>query len=158
MIESGVRLNYWAILVAAVANFIFEAIWYTIFMKPWLSGISRTMEWLTSAGLSPLIQYGVALVMAFMIAAAISYVVQVTGPQTALRGIRVGAMLWVSFVFTTFATEYVFEIKPGLFGINAGFWLLGMMLMGAIVGAWRKKPAAGLHAVVTEPHSRSVAQ
>jgi hypothetical protein len=26
-----------------------------------------------------------------------------------------------------------------LLGINAGFWLLGMMLMGAIVGGWKKK-------------------
>jgi hypothetical protein len=26
-----------------------------------------------------------------------------------------------------------------LFLVNAGYWLCGMMLMGAIVGAWQKK-------------------
>jgi hypothetical protein len=26
-----------------------------------------------------------------------------------------------------------------IFAINAGFWLIGMVLMGAIVGAWKKK-------------------
>jgi hypothetical protein len=34
----------------------------------------------------------------------------------------------------------VFEVRPfSLLAVNAGFWLLGMMLMGAIVGAWKKK-------------------
>jgi hypothetical protein len=37
------------------------------------------------------------------------------------------------------STQYVFEARTlKLLGINAGFWLLGMMLMGAIVGAWKK--------------------
>jgi hypothetical protein len=34
----------------------------------------------------------------------------------------------------------VFEVRPyRLFAVNTGFWLLGMMVMGAIVGAWKKK-------------------
>jgi hypothetical protein len=38
------------------------------------------------------------------------------------------------------STEYIFEIRPiSLLAINGGFWLLGMILMGAIVGAWKKK-------------------
>jgi len=89
------------------------------------------------------VQFGTALVAAAVIAAAISRITQLTGPQTALRGIKVAAMLWVGFVLTTVATEYVFEVRTlKLLGINAGFWLLGMMLMGAIVGAWKKKAKA----------------
>jgi hypothetical protein len=139
--ESKVKQNYLAIAVAAIACFAFEAVWYTIFMQPWLNGIGRTSEWLmSSAGYNPVLQYGTALLSAAVIAAAISYVTQLTGAQTALRGIRVAAMLWLGFVLTTYSTEYVFEVRPwSLLGINAGFWLLGMMLMGAIVGAWKKK-------------------
>jgi hypothetical protein len=73
-------------------------------------------------------------------ATAISCVTQLSGPQTALRGIRAGALLWLGFELTAWSTEYAFEVRPlSLLGINAGFWLLGMMLMGAIVGAWKKK-------------------
>ena len=37
----------------------------------------------------------------------------------------------------------MFEVRWTLLGINAGFWFLGMNLMGLIVGAWKKKvPAA----------------
>ena len=49
-------------------------------------------------------------------------------------------MLWFGFVLTTWATEYVYEARPlSLLAINAGFWLPAMVLMGAIVGGWKKK-------------------
>ena len=139
--SSRVRLNYLAILVAAIACFLLEAGWYTFFMQTWLNGIGRTMEWLMRPEEShPALQYGTAFISAAVIATAISSVIQLTGPQTALRGIKVGALLWFGLIFTTLSTEYVFEVRPlSLLGINGGFWLLGMALMGAIVGAWKKK-------------------
>jgi hypothetical protein len=30
-------------------------------------------------------------------------------------------------------------LSPSLLDINGGFWLVGMILMGAVVGAWKKK-------------------
>ncbi len=139
--QPRVRQNYLAIVIAAIACFLLEAGWYSYFMQPWLDGIGRTREWLMSAaGYNPALQYGTALVCAALIATAISCVTQLTGPKTALRGIRVAVLLWFGFVFTTWATEYVFEVRPlSLFAINAGFWLVGMIVMGAIVGAWKKK-------------------
>jgi hypothetical protein len=139
--SSRVRLNYLAILVAAIACFLLEAGWYTFFMQTWLNGIGRTMEWLMRPEEShPALQSGTAFISAAVIATAISSVIQLTGLQTALRGIKVGALLWFGLIFTTLSTEYVFEVRPlSLLGINGGFWLLGMALMGAIVGAWKKK-------------------
>ena len=136
-----VRQNYLAILVAAIACFLFEAGWYTLFMQTWLNGIGRTMQWLESAaGYNPVLQYGTAIVSAALMAAAISCVTQLTGAQTALRGIKVGFLLWLGFVLTIFSTEYVFEERPySLLAVNAGYWLFGMMLIGAIVGGWKKK-------------------
>ncbi len=87
-----------------------------IFLKVWLSGTGRTMEWLAGTGMSPWVQYGTALVCAAVMAAAISCVTQLTGEQTAMRGIKVALLLWLG--------------------------LLGMMMMGAIVGGWKKKGTA----------------
>lgn len=135
-----VRQNYLAIVVAAIACFLLEAGWYSAFMSTWLNGIGRTMQWLVSSGMNPAIQYATALVMAAVMATAISCVTQLTGKQTALRGIKVAALLWVGFEMTTFSTEYIFEVRPiGLWLVNAGYWFFGMTLMGAIVGAWKKK-------------------
>ena len=138
--ESRVKQNYLAILVAAVACFLLEAGWYSIFLQPWLNGIGRTSQWLTSSGVNPALQFAVALASEAVIAAAISCLTQLTGPQTLLRGIKVAALLWLGFMLPALSLEYVFEVRPwSLLGINAGFWLIGMILMGAIVGAWKKK-------------------
>jgi hypothetical protein len=138
--QFNVKQNYLAIAVAAVACFLFEAGWYSIFMQPWLDGIGHTRAWLMSTGVNPAIQFAVALAAEAFIAASISCLTQVSGAQTWQRGIMMAAMMWFSFVLPVFCTEYVFELRPwSLLGINAGFWLLGMMLMGAIVGAWKKK-------------------
>jgi hypothetical protein len=98
------------------------------------------MAWLTGPGaINPALQYGTALISAAVIATAISCVTQLTGRQTLLRGVKVAALLWLGLVPTTLGTEYVFEVRPlSLLGINAGFWLGGMIVMGAIVGAWKK--------------------
>jgi len=136
-----VRQNYLAIAAAAVACFLFEAAWYSYFIQDWLDGIGRTMTSLMATGVNPALQYATALLSAAVIATAISCVTQLTGPQTALRGMRVAALLWLGCVLTTWGTEYAFEVRTyKLFAINTGFWLIGMVIMGAIVGAWKKKP------------------
>ena len=74
MEEKRVRQNYPAILVAAVACFLFEAGWYTIFLQTWIDGIGRSREWLMSQAVNPLLQYATALLSAALIAMAISCV------------------------------------------------------------------------------------
>ena len=139
MSDSRVRQNYWAILVAAIASFVLEAVWYSVFLKQWLQGISRTMESLQATGMNQYVQYAVALVMAALVATGLSCVTQLTGAQTAGRGVKVGMLVWLAFILTTLATEYVFEVRMQLFAINAGFWLLDCMVIGAIVGGWKKR-------------------
>lgn len=135
-----VRHNWLAILAAAIACFLLEAVWYSFFIVPWMSGIDRSQQWLTSHGANVGIRFAVAIAAEFAMGVAISCVLQLTGPQTAWRGAKTGAMLWLGFNVTVWATEYIFEVRPwSLFAINAGYWLLGMMLMGAIIGAWKKR-------------------
>jgi Protein of unknown function (DUF1761) len=140
MEQARVKTNYWAIIVAAIACFMLEAIWYSIFLQAWLDGLGRTRDIMMHQGISEYLQYATALVAAAVMAIAISTVTQLTGPLTARRAIKVGALLWFAFVFTTWSTEYVFEVRSfALLGIKTGFWLLGAMVMGAIVGTWKKK-------------------
>lgn len=139
-----VRMNYLAILVAGIACFMLAAVWYTVFKQPWLAGTGRTEEWLMSAGanMAP-VQYGTAFLCAVAMAAVIAWVTQASGAQTAARGIKTGVLLWLGIVLPVWATEYAFELRPlSLLAINAGFWFLGFVIMGAIVGAWKKRGAA----------------
>jgi hypothetical protein len=98
-----------------------------------------------STGISPALQYGVAIVCAVIVAAVLSIIIQASGEHTLRRGILCGALVWLGFVATSWATEYIFEVRSlQIYAINAGFWFFDLMLMGAIVGAWKKKSTPAL--------------
>ena len=139
-----IRLYWPALVVAMIVSFLFEAGWFSAFLKPWLNGIGRSMDWMTSQpGVSVPIQFAVALLCSFVTAAILSVSIQASGEQTLFRGIKVGAVLWFGFIATTFAKDYIFEVRPlSLYAINAGYCLIDFVLMGAIVGAWKGKPKA----------------
>jgi hypothetical protein len=136
-----IRLYWPALVVAMLASFLFDAAWFSFFLKPWLAGIGRTMEWLMSQPhITPAVQYAVALLSSFVTATILSVSIQASGEQTLLRGMKVGAVLWFGFIATSLATNYIFEIRPiSLYAINAGYSLFDLILMGAIVGAWKGK-------------------
>jgi hypothetical protein len=138
---STVKLNWPAIAVAAIASFIFEAIWFSVFMIPWLEGIGRTQDWfIATAAINPAFQYITAFLCSIVAAVVLSVLTQITGPQTAGRGVLIAALVWVGFVATSWAKEYIFEARTlQIFFINAGYSLVGLMLMGAITGAWKSK-------------------
>jgi hypothetical protein len=58
------------------------------------------------------------------------------------RGASVGVLLWIGFVGPITFTTYMYEARPKeLFAINEFYPLAGLVLMGAIIGAWSKKSA-----------------
>ncbi len=140
------HLNWIAILVAAIASFLFEALWFSVFMKEWLSGIGRTMEWLVATGPNPAIQYAVAILCSIIVATVLSICIQASGEQTARRGVIVGAVIWFGFIATSWAKACIFEVRGfQLYFIYTGYYLIELILIGAIVGAWKKKSLPALH-------------
>jgi ABC-type thiamin/hydroxymethylpyrimidine transport system permease subunit len=94
----------------------------------------------TPAAYHPVMQYGTAMLCSLIAATVLSIAIQVSGEQTVKRGIVCAAVLWLGFVATSWAKEYIFEVRTlQIYGINAGYALLDMMPMGAIVGGWRGK-------------------
>ena len=131
-------INIWAVLVAAVVYWLLGAAWFTIFSNAWLASIGKTMEQLQGA-VNAGIAYSIALVCNLIIAYVLGWVVIRTGEQTAVRGITIGALLWVGLVGTTIGTAFIFEGRSlEGFVLTAGYPLVGMLLMGAIVGGWKK--------------------
>lgn len=141
-----VRLNYLAILVSALVYFAIDAMWFTILLKQWLAGNRLTMEQLQQYGERPwhgqLIAYAVFFIGALIMATVLSLFTQMTGKQTILRGALIGLLAWIGFVLTTFSAEYAFEARAWRsVVVNTGAALIGMVVMGAILGAWKAKLA-----------------
>jgi len=146
-----IKLNWVAILVAAIVSFLFEALWYSVFMNEWLTGIGRTREWLTSAtGVTPALQYAVAILCSIVTAAVLSIIIQASGEYSARRGILCAVLIWVGFLATSWAKEYIFEVRSlQIYAVNTGYLLIDLILIGIIVGAWKKKP---------DPHARTLSE
>jgi len=54
----------------------------------------------------------------------------------------VGVLIWIGIVGPITYTTYMYEMRPAtLFAINEFYPLAGLVLMGAILGAWTKKAA-----------------
>lgn len=135
-------MNYAAIVVAAMVHFLLGALWFSplLFSNAWLSGIGKSMEQLQAANAGSPLPYIVAFISNLVLAYALSWVITRLGARTAAQGAWVGAMLWLGMVATTTLTEYAFEMRSRqLFAINAGYPLVGMLLMGAILAAWQKQ-------------------
>ena len=132
MVFAGI--NYWAVAVAAVAGYAAGAAWYMSLAKPWMAAQGFTPEQM-KAHRSPapfIITFVANVVIAFMLAGTIGHL----GAVTLRNGVISAAFLWFGFILTTQASNYSFGRRPlKLLAIDAGHWLLVLVLQGAIIGA-----------------------
>ena len=139
---SGPRVSPTSVIVAAVAYFVLGAVWFTVLSAPWLEGIGKTREELMRGG-NPALAYLAAFVSDVVIAWALAWLIIATGQATARRGALLGGLVWLGFVSTTMGTAVVFERRSlEDFAITAGYPFVGLLIMGIIVGGWRKPQPA----------------
>ncbi len=119
---SNIRLNWVAILVAAIASFLFEALWFSVFMNSGSLGIGRTKEWLVAVGMNPAIQYAVAILCSIIAAAVLS--IMHPGLWRADRTSAASSAPLSSGSASSppaWATEYIFEVRTlQIYSVNAG--------------------------------------
>jgi hypothetical protein len=138
-------VNYLAIVVAAVAAWLAGAAWYGVLAKPWVAAQGKTMEEFKAkqeamrgspAAYAPFV---IAFIAERVMAWALAGVLGHLGPgQVTLRnGVISAFFVWLGFVLTTMAVNYGFgERGIKLAAIDAGHWLLVLLIQGAILGAW----------------------
>lgn len=124
-------INYLAVVIAAVVGFVASALWYKAFGNAWLMAQGRAPGDTTPKP-GPFVVAGVAqLLMAFMLAGVLGHLGQIN----LQNGIIGAAFLWLGFVATTIAVNDSFQgSKVTLTLIDAGHWLVVLVLMGAIIG------------------------
>ncbi|MBD3217646.1 MAG: DUF1761 family protein [candidate division Zixibacteria bacterium] len=131
-------INYLAVVAAAVAYMILGALWYSpvLFGAAWMKGIGKTKEQIAKE-FSP-VNYLVALIFSFIASYGIARFMQWTGGDSIADGIKISVLAGVAFVLATMGVNDVFENRPrGLTVINTLYHLLGFLIVGIIIGAWR---------------------
>jgi hypothetical protein len=131
-------VNYWAILIAAVAGWLVGAGWYMSLGRHWTAAQGFTAESMAAArqrpgAFLPFVYAFIAnLVMAWTLAGIAGHV----GPVTVKNAVISAALCWLGFVITTLGVNYSFAMRPArLIAIDGGHWLLVLIVMGIVIGA-----------------------
>lgn len=130
-------VNFFSVIVAALAYMILGAVWYSpmLFGNAWMRGIGKTKEQVT-ADFSP-VNYVWALIASFVAAYGIARIMVWTGRSSIPEGIVIGLLAGICFVLATMGVNDVFEKRPKtLTLINALYHISGFIVVGIIMGAW----------------------
>ena len=135
------KTNYAAVFVAAIAYWLLGALWYgVVFGARWMVLENMNME--QAKSLNPVLPYVISFILNILIAYSLAQICIWRNADTIGRGASVGVLLWIGFIGPITFTTYMYEMRPKeLFAINQFYPLAGMVLMGAIIGAWTKKSA-----------------
>ncbi len=132
----GFEVNWEAVLSAAVAKFAIGAAWYAppLFGPRWGAIVQVSPEAFRARMVPAMItDFAASVVLAWVLA----NVLQFTGAAGLIPGVRVAFFLWLGFVATPLLSTTVYEGRPlALFAINGGYWLVSMLVMGGLIGAW----------------------
>lgn len=147
------RVNWGAILLAGVADWLLGAAWFTAFANPWRAGLRMSPEELQAYSSHPNFwPYIIALLCSVLIAYCIARLVGNSETHGLFRGITVGILVGLAAAMAM-VTNMVFEVRAGSFIlISAAYPFIGCILMGIIVGIWKPKGETELsHIVAAKP-------
>ena len=135
-------LNWPAIVVAGLADWILGAVWFTVFANQWRAGLRMTPGELQTYMAHPdFWPYVVSAICSMILAYVIARLLASAPRHSVFRGISIGMLVGLA-TGVAMVTEMMFEYRARPFIlIAAAYPFLGCILMGIIVGAWRPKTA-----------------
>lgn len=131
-----VDIKWLAVIAAAVVNMVVGMVWYSpsLFGKEWMKLTGRKMEDMSGGGIG----YGVAAVGALVQSYILAHFVIYTGALNFWEGLVTGFWIWLGFVAVVTAVHLVFEGRPwALWKINAGYFLVVLLINGGLLAAWQ---------------------
>lgn len=131
-------VNILAIFICGVMHNALGFFWYgPLLGKQWVALHGWTQEQIAQQRPSPvvyLIPFGGAMVTAYILTLFISTM----GMETLLGGVGVGLLAGIGFLAPFMGANYLFgQRSMPLFLIDAIYPMISLIIIGAIVGAWR---------------------
>ena len=130
-------INYLAVIVATVAHQALGAIWYSfLFRDTWIAAMGMNPAEIDSQ--SPGGEMAFGAIASLLSVFALAVIMASAGASSIGAGIGWGALTGVCFVFASAVMNGVYEQKkPVILVIFGGYYTLGLMIAGAILGAWQ---------------------
>ncbi len=81
--------------------------------------------------------YGITFVGALLMSYVLMHFVVATHANSILWGVKTAFWLWLGFTAATTISDYLFAGRPlKLYAINAGYYLVVALIVGALFGLW----------------------
>jgi hypothetical protein len=127
-------MNWVAIIVAMVVNMVLGSLWFSpvLFQKRWMAlRVGGPM----SGTASPLL-YVITAVGALVSAITLDWIIGLAGANTLVGGAIIGLYCGLGLVAPAILADHLFNERPSmLYVIVAGYPIVGLLIMGAIIGA-----------------------
>jgi hypothetical protein len=131
-------VNWIAIIIAVVVNAVLGSLWFSpmLFSKKWMEWEGHTGPMGSGNSLPALV--ALTTVGTLISAIALAWFLDQTGTNTLLGGLLIGLYAGFGFVAPAMFADHLFNNRKGaLFLIVAGYPIVGLAIMGAILGAIR---------------------
>lgn len=132
------NLNWMAIIAAAVSTFLLGGLWYSpaLFGKAWMRACGFTEETLRAGNTAKI--FGLSFLFSLLMAANLAMFLN-DAKTTATWGATAGFLAGFGWVALSVAIIALFERRSWKYIlINGGYMTVAFILMGLIIGAWRK--------------------
>jgi len=127
--------NYLAVVVAAIAAWLFGAAWYGALGKQWMRAARLDPSEVRMTAGPFIISFVAELIMAWVLAGLLGHLG--AGQVTLTNGVVSALFVWLGFVATVIAVNERYQgFGWDLTLINAGHWLGVAIIMGAVIGWW----------------------
>lgn len=133
-------VNWLAVGVAAIATFFLGGIWYTALSKPWQRLHGYTDEQIKEMKKirPPAVFFGGMIVSYAVLAAVLGVLFATFGIASLTTGLMMGLLLWLGIALPIGITAWIASNKPlGAFAIDFAYQLAFLLMVSAILGAWR---------------------
>lgn len=128
-------MGFLSVIVAAIANFAFGAVWYMALAKPWMaaSGVELDEDG-QPANRSDPIPYITSFIAAILVAGMMRHVFALSGIDSIDKGAMSGFGIGLFLITPWIATFYGFGGKPrALTLIDGGYATIGCTVIGAVL-------------------------
>jgi len=136
------RMHYAAVVAAVLAGILVSSIWYSplLFGTQWMELRAVTPP-ATADPSMPAWRVVVELVRELVVAYVLARFVLLGGGGWK-SALRLGFWAWLGFPVAMLVGASLWDNKPWLLSlIHAGDWLVKMLVMAVVVGAWRRQTA-----------------
>lgn len=130
------QVNVWAVIVCTMINIILGMIWYSpkVLGTLWAKEHGFDLDQLKPS----VWHYVGGIIVAFILAFVLNMMIHIFDIVGMGKGIAFGFFIWLGFIATTHFSGVIWARKPFIvYFIDAGFMLLNLIVIGAIMGIWQ---------------------